>query len=220
MERLRKRKWISLTLLSIVVPVTLLATFRLTGILQGPLKISETEILEPVKWEFERPNQTVPIVDRLEASYSSDGLSAILGLTIAIYIENTTIILHDDILMALVINSTTTSKNGFIDDVYVAFSGDSQKSKVELLETDFDFKNFSLIEKVEGMTRRDELKAFIRLAGVNHTSNAYGRVIAVWELMSPNNQTHELEIIYEIIYYNGTAYKKIVQPFQLKILWG
>lgn len=219
MEGLRKRKWVSLTLLSIVVPMSLLATFRLTGILQGPITISETTTLEALKWEFQRPSQTVTIDDELESSYSSEELSATLHIVAALYVENTATIDYDAVFMVVVINSTATSPNAFIENVYVAFHENYERSRVNWDGTEFYFDNLSLVERAEaGISRKDYAKAHIRLAGVNHPNNVYLSAIAIWKLRSPNTQTHQIEVVYELTYYNGTAYNKIIQQFQLKIL--
>lgn len=218
MEGLGKRKWMSLTLLSIIVPMSLLATFRLTGILQGPVTISKTTTLETVKWEFQRPSQTVTLGDTLESSYTNDEISAAMHVILGSYIENTATIDYDAVSIAVVINSTTTNPNGFIENIYFVFSEDYRASKVELQETDFDIKNLSLVRKAEGINGKDSIKAFIKLTGVNHPNNVYLLATAFWKLLTPNIQTHQMEVVYELTYYNGTAYKKIIQPFQQKII--
>lgn len=220
MERLRKRKCVSLTLLSIVVPMSLLATFRLTGILQGPMTISETTTLDAVQWEFERPNpypQGVPIDKKLDATYAADGLSTTLCLWIYDYVDS--VAGHDFIIMAMRVNSTATDFDVFIESVQVVSGKDSQPSTVDWVDTYFDFKNLSLVDLSHGRTNgEDYKKAFVRLTGVNHPSKVYFSMRAVWFLLTPNIQTHQMELSYEVTYYNGTAYKKIIQPFQLKIV--
>lgn len=55
LKRLTTRDLKVLTLLSVVVPVSLLVTFRLTGILpepERPITIAETITLDTIKWEF------------------------------------------------------------------------------------------------------------------------------------------------------------------------
>lgn len=219
MEGLRKRKWISLTLLSIVVPMSLLAAFRLTGILRGPITISETTTLETIKWEFQRPDQFVYIDDRLEPSHSSEELLATFHIGVEVYLERTATIGYDAVFMRIMINSTATSPDAFIENVYVVFHENYERSKVNWDGTEFYFDGLSLVERAEaGITEKDYAKAYIRLAGIDHPNNVYLSAIAIWKLRSPNTQNHQIEVICELTYFNGTVYKKIAQPFQLKIV--
>lgn len=201
----------SLALLSIVVPMSLLATFRLTGILKGPIKISETTTLEALKWEFERSSQTVTIEDMLRSSYSSNELSAALHLEVVDYLQHTGAIDYDSVRIVVSINSTTKPKVS-MESVHVIIGEDSRDSRVNWDSSDFYFKNLSLIE------RTDYAEAIVRLAGINHPSHIYFSATAFWKLPSLNIRTHQIEALYELTYYNGTAYKKIIQPFELRIL--
>ena len=85
MEIKEKRKWISLTLLSIVVPMSFLTMFRLAGILQEPLAISETKTLEPLKWKIERPSYTIDIDDEVNSFYNDENISVNSSVYVYIY---------------------------------------------------------------------------------------------------------------------------------------
>ena len=215
MEGLRKRKWVSLTLLSIVVPMSLLATFRLTGILQGPITISETITLEAVKWDFQRPSQTVTLDDELESSYISDEISAIMRVLMGKYSDDDPAFASDFVTIGVTTNLTVTNLNSFVESVYVVIRKDRQ-STVDWTETELYFENLSLVERVEGY--RWITQTYIRFSDLNHSNSVYLSAAFFWSLLTPNDQTHELEVSYELTYYNGTAYKKIVQPFQLEII--
>lgn len=217
MGALRKRKWVSLTLLSIVVPMSLFATFRLTGILQGPVTISETTTLEAAKWEFQRPKQNVHIDDKLETLYVSEDLSVIMRVVMGAYYENEAVFGDSDwVSIGIKINSTAT--NGFIESVFVVFREEYKQSVVSWVHTEFHFKNLSLIDRAEAISGKEHIKALVRLAGINDPDSIFVLGAVLWELRSPNGQNHEMEVAFELTYYNGTGYKKIVQPFQLKII--
>lgn len=216
MEGLSKRKWVSLTLLSIVVPMSLLATFRLTGILQEPMTISETIMLDAVQWEFERPDHYVYLDDKLEALYINDELSATLRVVMGTYTDNAVAYSGADVVtMGIEINSATINPKGFIERVHVVLRKD-YKTSIDWINTNLDFKNLSLVNLAEGYER--STRAYIGLAGVNHTRSVYLWATGTWILLTSKDQTHQMEVVYELTYYNGTAYKKIIQPFQLKII--
>lgn len=47
--------WKIVLLLSIVIPICLVTSFKLSGILHEPMAIAETAVLDVTKGEFERP---------------------------------------------------------------------------------------------------------------------------------------------------------------------
>ena len=208
------RKTVSVVLLAVVLPVSLVVAFRLLG---GGTRISENITLDPVVWTFQRPhpNQHVIMEDKLEPSYSSDGLSATFYMWLSDYIPRVGSLNYDTLRIKLAMNATATNPNGFIESVCVVFRKD-QISRVLWVTTGFNFQNLSLEDLAHGY--RWKTQAYIKLAGVNHASSVYARAVALWMLESPNTQSHQMEAAYEIVYYNGTAYNRVVQPFQLNIL--
>jgi hypothetical protein len=222
MEKLRNKKRVLIfSVLSIVLPMSLLATFRLTGILQQPVTISETTTLEAVKWDFKRPDQSVKIGDRLEVLYTNAGLSANIYVLMEHYHESGAPDDNDYLRMVTAINLIATNQSFFIESVHVGFSKDSQSSLVDWLRTYFSFENLSLLGVSDGWTFEERYKeAYVELAGVNHANSIYFGATAEWSLPTPNTQSHQMEVAYEITYYNGTAYNKVVQLFQLKIVGG
>jgi hypothetical protein len=215
MEISRKQKWFSLTLLSIIVPVSLLATFRLTGILKEPITISQTITLESKEWEIERPNQTTSIEEDIATSYADDALTATMLVRIGVYVDTSAFVSRFDYMdVTVAIDLATTVPSCFIESIYVVFWEDWPASKLDWLRTSFEFENLSLMNLIDGM------KPYIRLTGINHPSNAQFKTEAVWTFLTPKNQSHHIKAAYEITYYDGTTYKKIVQPFLLNIIVG
>ncbi len=204
----------AVALLSIVIPISLLISFRLTGILQGSTKISETITLETIKWEFERPNQTVTLNETLGSPYSSSEIST--TMTVRIWKYDFDGFFSDDLVPIIIsANLTTIMPNSFVKGVYVILQTDYQ-SPVRWLHTDFRFENLSLID-VEDWGWQD-IKAYVGSKGVNRPEDAYFSGRPLYSLKTPNTQTHQLDVFFELTYYNGTTYKKVVQPFQLKFL--
>ncbi|MEA2089605.1 MAG: hypothetical protein U9O89_02450 [Thermoproteota archaeon] len=203
------RKTISVVLLAVVLPVSLTVAFQLFG--RGT-KIAENTTLEPVQWSFQRPNQYVSIGDLLNASYADDGLSATFHMILADYLPRVGSLHYDTVRIRIKTNATT-DLNGYIESVNVLFQEERSASRVSLQETDFDFQNLSLVDKAEGING-----ASMRLDGVNNPSKVALSAVALWKLLTLNTQSHQMEVAYEIVYYNGTAYNRVVQPFQLNIL--
>lgn len=175
--------------------------------------------MDPVIWTLQRPNESVDILDKLNATYANDELSANLCVLMTHY-ENGSIVRNDNdyLRMVIVVNATTSNPNSYIDSLYVAFVKDSQPSFVDWIHTYFRLENLFLSVVSDGWTFGSHKKTFVKLSGVNNTDNIYFRATAEWSLLTPNTQSHQLEAASEITYYNGTAHNKIVQPFHLNIV--
>ena len=179
------------------------------------ITIAENITLDPVVWTFQRPSQLTIIDNRLESSYSSGGLSATFHMWLSDYIPRAGSLNYDTLRVRLDINATTSNPDSFIESVHIVAHKD-QKSQVGWQEDDLYLENLSLVASADGY--RWDTQAYIKLAGVNHTGRVYATTTTLWKLLTPNTQSHQLEVAYEIVYYNGTAYNKVVQPFQLNIV--
>lgn len=223
MRKFNGREWKAILILSIVAPVALLATFRITGILEGPATIAETITLDVAGWEFERPSCIVHFGEGIESSYLGDvsinqtvfvddywpdageyGGSPILetGLNLTAdlakgYVENVNITFYDDYL------------NSFVCVPNLSWKGQTSTVWDNLTITSYmeDLKGIAGVEK-----------AFVNLKGDNQPRRVYLCIWPKWILRSPHNQTQQLNVNVELTYFNGTAYKKVVQPFQLKLI--
>ncbi len=215
LKALNGKSWKTALLLSIVVPVSLLATLRLTGIIKEPIT-PQNIILDALIWNFQRPSdQYVIIGDTMEYAYSNRGLSASFYMQIIDYIPRTGSFNYDALRIVFKINATITNSSGFTEYVHVVARKD-QESLIDWLENDFCFDNLSMIALTDAY--RWDTEAYFKLADVNHTQDIYAETTALWELLTLNTQSYQLEITYEITYYNGTAYNRVVQPFQLNLI--
>lgn len=183
------------------------------------ITIAENTTLDPVEWTFQRPNESVNILNKLNATYANDEFSANIYVLMTRY-TNSSIVRDDNdyLRMVMVVNATTSNPNGYIESLYVAFTKDSQPSFVDWLHTYFSLENLSLLVVSDGWTFGSYKETYVELAGVNSTDSIYFRATAEWSLLTPNTQSHQLEIAFEITYYNGTAYNRVVQPFHLNIV--
>ena len=218
MERLNGREMKALFVLSIVVPVSLLTTLRFVGVIREP-SVTEVMTLDTVKWSHVRPSDSLHFYDQVGAPYFDNGISADVHVLVIYYSESHSRSDDDYLRMLIVVNSTVTNLNGFIESVYVVFHKDLQPSFVDWIQTSLEFSNLSLVGLASGRTSEQGSKeAYVRLADDNRSTGAFFKGIAEWSLLTPNTQTHQIEATCEITYYDGAAHRKIARPFQLEIL--
>jgi len=225
MTKLNSREMKALFVLSIVAPVSILASLRLTRVLQEPRTISETITLEAVKWEFERPqpDQSIAIFDNLNVTYVGNGASVTFSLELRQYLNGSMswIPPGDWVDMKIVINATVTNHHGFVNDVFIVFQNDSQPSTAAWLRTFFSFENLSLSDVKEERNPEAFTKGYVRLTGTSRPGQIHFSTVAHWFLLdASSDRAHQIVAVYELIYYNGTAYKKVIQPFQLRFVGG
>jgi len=217
MKRLSGREMKAFLILSIVVPVGLLTTLRLTGVLKESLIIAETKTLETVEWEFQRPDNYLAILKTLRVPFVQNGLSATFNLIINHYDPNTLSINFDEVSITIMMNFTVTHPHAFIRSVNVAFSMDNH-SRLGMLVTRDITRSAENLSLTGHSWSHEGTKAYISFEGIGQPRSAYLSTWDYWILISSFDQIHQLEVAYELIYNNGTAYKKLVQPFQLNLL--
>jgi hypothetical protein len=206
-----------------VVPVGLLATFKLSGIFEGPATVADTITLDEVKWEFERPSCPLDFRDYVESSYVND-----------IFIDQDIFVYYyfpdagdygGSPILQMNLSLTANLAEGHVENVNITFHDDYLNSFVSIPDLEFGGKHHTLAVwdnltvtsykiNVDGSVE----KAFVHFDGVNQPRRVFLRVFPLWVLKSPNNQTQQLNIFVEVTYFNGTVYKKVIQPFQLRLI--
>jgi hypothetical protein len=79
-----------------------------------------------------------------------------------------------------------------------------------------NWKNLTMSGHSEGIGGSTE-KAFISLDGVDDPKEVSSSIWFMWSV-GPRNQTEQLDLNVEVTYFNGTEHKKVIQPFQIKLV--
>lgn len=214
------KSWKVVLLLSVIAPMGLLATFRLAGILKEPLTISENKTLDAVSWSVERPAASIHIGDLLRHFYDGD-----VSVNYAVFIDDYLGVSWDyggSDVINMQINVTASIGKGFIYSANITFWENYKSSFVNFFEDIAWPKYYAYVENLSIISRKDwliepGLKAFVELAGLNNPKSVSFSCFVDWVLRSPQNYTHQLEVRFELVYFNGTAYKRLTQPCMLKI---
>jgi len=211
LKRLNGTETKALFILSIVAPVGLLAAFRLTGILEEPITISESIRLDAVERRLERPSAMIDIHEMIPISFMHDGLCLNITILVDEYIDKFLDYGGADFLDIIVTLNASTLK-GHIESIDFAFSDDYERAQIDVVPFDIgpQIQNLS-IRDLKSMAR----EAFMNLTGVNCPKSVNLWTPISWILRSPYSQAHLLKVVFKLVYFNGTAYREIVQPFQL-----
>lgn len=209
----RKKRVVSLTLLSIMLPISLLATFRLTGVLPEP-PTPETITMETINWKMERPSKDVRSFDGIKNVYNDNLIS--ISLIFLEYRDN-----YDwndlDFLTLM-----------------VSFKGSISTAEARFQPTDVDSILDVDEEVLQNPPRYPDAVVNMTLTGIRAvgtnvteayvTAKATGSsstltIVAHWVFYDviENNKDHILKMTFEATYLNGSAYRKIIAPAILEV---
>lgn len=216
------QNWKTALLLSVILPISLLTSFKLSGILHEPLTIAETTVLDAANGDFERPYGTAIMNETVKASYSQERISANFSICLTNFMSIFSLYEDSDVVCILT-NVTAVLEQGFVNNINITFFEEYQYSQIWFHEPQNwpsvydDYENLTFIDYTHALQQKS-LKAFMEFAGTSRPKSVHLSVRGIyWVLRTQKNTAHKLNINMELTYFNGTAYKKVIQPFQIQI---
>jgi hypothetical protein len=201
--------WKSFLLLSVILPVALFTGLKLAGM--GQPSNVETITLSCVAWQFNRTSAWSTVNETLSASYADDSGQMSFSVIVDQYLSPSAQ-LPPSLTMMVSFAATPCNRDFSVRSVLVTFGEDPQPSQIEVLRTYLSFENLTLTDFSSGEQAR------VQLLGDGSQGGVRCEVGAFWFLPTPNDVTSQRQIDFEITYFNGTAYKRVIQPFDLTLL--
>jgi len=215
-----KKKWVSIALLSVVVPVGLLVSFRLTGILQEPLTPEIIE-LEAANWNMTRPtlNNTgaVPLDENVVNSYEDSVASMFFKVGVGAYYENDSAFPfwgYDGLIIRL--NATARVTKGFVYSLVFKFALQEGNAIVETWEDPDVIELYN----VRSANLRDDWwieEPYAEFYGENQPKDCRAKFQAAWVFLDENSMDQQMSTTLEVTYFDGTVYRRAVLPILLKV---
>ena len=212
------RKWLSMAVLAIIIPISVLTTFKLAGIIPEPPTIANTIETGPVNWNVTRPSDSVIFRNEVaENSYSGDAVTINLSVLIDRYMTKSLITDNSDCVW-LLINTTSQVSQGFIHSMLIRFS--RAEDDAYLLIHKFD-----PWPKVHGLEIGDIVtfgsnvhEAYTSANGIGQPKKCSLEILVSWHFLDSNNISHWTTAFLETVYFNGTTYRKVIMPIGLGVL--
>ena len=216
------RKSASLGLLSIIVPVTLLVTFRLTGLQPQP-QTPQTTTVETAYWNITRPElvDIIAIDERVKNTFIDDIASINLTVHVAGYWENYPGYWlfeggYDEIDVRIVL--TANVMEGFIHSLVVNLSKrDTLSGIIVMNDPDFVQLQNMQLDRIDDFSNAQR-DALVVASGINQPQDTGLHIAALWRFFDPNNIDHLITTTAEVTYFNGSTWKRAVLPIQLGVL--
>ncbi len=212
-----RHKWIFLTILAIIIPTGLLTAFKLTGIIPEPSE-PETITLEPVNWIMDRPSTyNLNLDEKFESAYADSEAAVGIGANVAWYVENPDPSVgpffgRDGVCFVIYVNFSALRGSGVSITVKCRPTDDNATIYVENeLQA---YHNVS----VTGITWYGNSTHEACITAKALGSSCYLRAQAYWVFNDQNNENHMLDLAFEITYFNGTTYIRLILPVSLQML--
>jgi hypothetical protein len=203
-------------ILSILAPLGILISLRLTGILKEP-PTPETITVETVSWNMGRPSDFRHIDELVNNSYTDDVTSLNLVIYVVSYYENDQTWAGFDVLLSMVLVNISVSE-GFVELLFVNFTELDKHAALDIHEDmdNIEVVNFE-VAKIVDWNWVFGRNAYIETTSINRPKNAYLKFPLGWMFKDPNNTNHKLTITLEATLFNGITYQKIKVPIQMEV---
>lgn len=221
MKSLGNRGFAAMALLSIILPMGLLVSFRFTGILKEP-PTTQTIPVEATIWSISRPiGVDIITIDKwMKNSYANSAVSIELSVQFVGYYENQLDFPSggDDDVAYLRIIATANVSDGFIYSMAVRFP-EVDGNAVLYIDMNKDFRNLvNLQEGSIGCSSRYKGGAYFMAYSLNRSKNASLSILSYWVFLDQDSVNHAMTATLETTYFNGTTYLRVGLPIQLSVL--
>jgi hypothetical protein len=208
------RKWASAALLSILIPISLLATSRFTGILQEPLTPEVTEA-ETVNWSIARPADYKRIDEKVTSLYSGNGADIKFTTQINEYEENTPELpFEGNDGLNIRLTAAANVNNGYIHSATIQFLDQSNGSIIHVSgDPNWRTLQNAEIDRIEDW----QPEAYIRILAVGTPQHCLVVIPSYWIFFDLNSVNHHMTISLHVTYSDGVSYQEAVLPIHLEV---
>jgi len=213
------KRWEAVLLFSVIVPIGLLATFRLTGVLHGPLTISRTTTADTVYWNMSRPAGILNIEEKITNTYHEDAFSSSLNIHLWTYVENKEMYSYNDDVLWLSLTANANTSFGFIYSMHIESSETDEYAVLDFGEHfsgSTELYNLTQKKVVDGSHLQKAVFEAISIGQPKECELKMGS--RVWVFFDENDLDHWVTITLEIVYFDGAIYRQVSIPIRLGIL--
>lgn len=197
------RKWKVILLVCVIVLLGFVAAWQ-TGLIGQPS--TETINIKPVIWEFAHPTGDLQINQWQNASFVDNACSLAFNIVIGDYITTDS---SGTLLFLTRADISGKSPNFYVKTASVSFANLTGSFGLEIQQTQINFENLSLAWQVGAGADS------VGFVGNSSSKSAYLSVLAYWDVKPPANLTCQATAVLEVVYFNGTMFRQIFQPFNL-----
>jgi len=211
------QNWKATVILSIIIPISMLATFRLTGITHEP-QTPETITAEAINWNMTRPSEITTIDEWIQNSYTDD-IHACLSAHVTGYRPR-----WPDwpswggAVTNIGVSANASVSNGFIHSIIIRFHLTSEQNLIYIILNEDAIKLENLTTNRIEYPGTPTRLAYFAATGLDRPSSCSSRILSFWTFTDDGTANHSMTTELEVTYFNGTAYRRVIIPTNLEML--
>lgn len=221
MKNSLERDWKSLLLISIILPVGVLVSVKLAGLLQEPLSAAQIINVDTVSWNMTRYIQLPQFYPRsynvnktVTNNFNQGSLIVNLTLFIDFYAEDLSPYGGDTLWVRL---DGQVAGNGSVKFLEINFSRIDDQAFLDLDEDSDHLSTSNLkIDMIKDSFDTDQ--PFIHSYGLNSLGDCSLQTRFWWIFQDPNSLDHSLTVTMQTTYFNGTDIVRVNLPIRLEII--
>jgi hypothetical protein len=210
----KQKKFTSIALLSIIIPLSLLVTFKLTGVITEPK--AETITMDPVTWTYVRPTEFKRIDTTVRNSYENDGVTIEFDVYLYDYIENSFWpfnVMMDRVEFTAYAEASATQ--GYFSSIVMKHQPRDSDAITLLDSNDYALETHNSTITRVGQTGTNASAAYLMAQSSSSSSSI--STTNYWFFSDDNIEDHQVDLTLEISYIVGAKQLKIVLPLVLVV---
>lgn len=213
-------RWKTGLLLSIILPICLFVSLRMSGTLRGPATMAGKTIAGSTSWSMVRPILNLNLYSNVENTYSSPAISANFCIHTWTYLEEASLYpaRGNDYLKFSATGAANVS-SGLICSVAIRFSRTDSKGLLTIYEASETRQFENLKYTTSNVHGNSGFGAFLEAVAPNTAKRCLLSVTVAWiftDLLHAYD--HQITATLEITYYDGNNYRMLDVPIQLTVL--
>lgn len=214
MEWSFRRRWLSVALLGVILPIALFAAFKLG---EAPEEITtETFAAEAVNLSVERPSESTNLPQEIQNEWTCNETSVKMRIKISSYAEGRVSMPYDgNDGLVFQIYANASFAHGNTDHVTITFhllEGNASLF-IDTNRWSLQAHNANIIDK--RIIGTNEVDAYI-IAQPQLLSYSVKTQI-FWVFLDENSENHQMQATVKVVHQNGTIRKIITVPITLEV---
>jgi len=214
MGALPKNRWLAASTLAIILPLSLLVTFKFTGLIGEP-QTPKTITLEPITWKMNKPSEYIVIDDQIENSYITEEVAIIFHVSVFEYREaspSSPFWGKDGLTFGVSVNVSLTK--GFAHSLTIKFRPDPNTTIFVHQEWILEAINSTVTEMRAYGTYLYEAYLTASISELSTFLKTQGYLVFIDDY----NNEHCANLTLEVTYFSENEYQKVIVPIILQVL--
>lgn len=217
------RNWKTLLAIGVILFLSIFGLFRLVGILNSPIAVSESIVAGAVNWNVTRPNVVlgarVQLNKTVNGTYEIGGISVRLDTKIFDYFPTSDgPPAGGNSYFVMRLSASANASVGYIYSVTFRLSA-TDAGEFIVISRDPGFISVSNL-RLGDISYQTESgnEAYVAATDVNQTNSCNMELWTYWAISPNSNMNYSETTHFDVVFFNGTAFNNVTLPMNGEIL--